>query len=121
MGYRNDTSSRGTPIHDLHSQIGTTGLRCISLVHKHRRTKEGGETTPLDVIGKADKTPSQIAMLSIFYQTRHEEMVSGNTTSSNLIPESGISFCIVKSKGVVIRDPIKPLHRINALVLDIGR
>ena len=36
--------------------------------------------TSFDVIGKADKTPSRIAMLAIFYQTSHEEMASGNTT-----------------------------------------
>ena len=106
-----------TCIPKLGPQVFVAYLLYISI----EELKGGGETTPLDVIGKADKTPSQIAMLSIFYQTRHEEMVSGNTTSSNLIPESGISFCIVKSKGVVIRAPIKPLHRINALFLDIGR
>ena len=28
-------------IHDLHSQIGNTGLRCISPVFRHRRIKGG--------------------------------------------------------------------------------
>jgi len=46
-----------------------------SLVLRHRRTKGGWvETTPLDVIGKADKTPSQIAMLAIFIRQAVEEM-----------------------------------------------
>lgn len=74
MGARNVTPSIGTPIHNLHSQIGNTGLRCISLVHRHRRTKGGDKTS----------------------------------TPSNHIPESGIRFCVFKSKGVVIRHPIKP-------------
>ena len=64
MGSRNVTPSRGTPIHNLHSQIWNTGLRCISLVLRHRRTKGGDKTS----------------------------------TPSNHIPESGIRFCVVKSK-----------------------
>ena len=47
-------------------------------------------------------------------------MASENTTQSNLIPESGIRFCIVKSKGVVIRHPIKPLPRIRVVVLAVA-
>jgi hypothetical protein len=38
----------------------------------------------------------------------------------NQYPESGMWFCVVKSKGVVIRHPIKPLHRISAVVLTVG-
>lgn len=53
MGSRNVTPSRGTPIHNLHSQIGNTGLRCNLLYLGIEGLKGGGlRPLPLMLSGK---------------------------------------------------------------------
>ena len=107
--YRNDTPSIGTPIHDLHSKFAKAAFRCIYLVLRHRRTKGGGlKPLPLMLLGKQIRHHRKSRCYLYFIrQAVEEDGVSKRYTIEdsvkhglvNHIPESGIRFCIVKSRG----------------------